>query len=138
MTKKLTILCKSCNNERTFENKYSVRGIYCSHKCQQDYQHKTRIDKWLNENIVPDKRVIKRHIIESRGNMCEECGITEWNNKSIVFELEHIDGNSENNNLENLSLICPNCHSQTSTYKNRNKGNGRHSRRVRYAEGKSY
>ena len=58
--------------------------------------------------------------------------------KKIVFELEHKDGNSENNQPENLCLICPNCHSQTDTYKNRNKGNGRFKRRQRYAEGKSY
>lgn len=41
------------------------------------------------------------------------------------MELEHIDGNSENNDLSNLTLLCPNCHSLTSTYKGRNIGNGR-------------
>jgi 5-methylcytosine-specific restriction endonuclease McrA len=54
------------------------------------------------------------------------------------MDLEHIDGNSLNNNLENLSLICPNCHSQTATYKGANKGNGRYYRKIRYQEGKSY
>jgi 5-methylcytosine-specific restriction endonuclease McrA len=54
------------------------------------------------------------------------------------IELEHIDGNSENNVLSNLKLICPSCHSLTSTYKNLNKGKGRHKRRERYKEGKSY
>ena len=46
--------------------------------------------------------------------MC--CGITEWNNKPIVLQLHHIDGNHNNNNLENLQLLCPNCHSQTENY----------------------
>ena len=54
------------------------------------------------------------------------------------MELDHIDGNRTNHKLENLRMLCPNCHSQTSTYKGRNKGNGRHSRKVRYQEGKSY
>jgi 5-methylcytosine-specific restriction endonuclease McrA len=54
------------------------------------------------------------------------------------MELEHIDGNSENNSLDNLSIICPNCHSQTPTYKGANKGKGRHYRRVRYSQGKSF
>jgi len=67
-----------------------------------------------------------------------ECGITEWNGKEIVLELEHIDGNSLNNTEENLSLLCPNCHSQTDTYKGKNKGSGRHYRKVRYQKGKSY
>ena len=54
------------------------------------------------------------------------------------MELEHKDGNSSNNSLDNVCLLCPNCHSQTDTYKNKNKGNGRHYRRLRYSEGKSY
>ncbi|HVY53532.1 MAG TPA: HNH endonuclease, partial [Gammaproteobacteria bacterium] len=70
--------------------------------------------------------------------ICTECKITEWNGKSITLELEHKDGDSGNNKPENLCLNCPNCHSQTSTYKSKNRGNGRHSRRKRYKEGKSY
>ena len=64
-------------------------------------------------------------------------GINEQKQK-IVLELEHIDGNSDNNDLKNVCLICPNCHSQTDTYKGKNVGQGRHYRRVRYAEGKSF
>lgn len=52
--------------------------------------------------------------------------------------MDHIDGNSENNDLDNLRLICCNCDAQTSTYKAKNIGKGRHYRRQRYAEGKSY
>jgi hypothetical protein len=58
--------------------------------------------------------------------------------KPLVVEVEHKDGNSENNAPENVCLLCPNCHSQTDTYKAKNKGKGRHSRRMRYQEGKSY
>jgi len=69
-----------------------------------------------------------------------ECG---WKEKNVVtgnipIELEHIDGNSENNLLTNLKLLCPNCHSLTPTYKALNVGNGRHKRRERYKDGKSY
>lgn len=138
MSKTQIIICKNCDKEHIVSNKHSCTNTYCSIKCQQEYQHKQKIQLWFNEGVVPGKKTIKRHVVSSRGNKCEECGITEWNNKTIVFELEHKDGNSENNELTNLSLLCPNCHSQTATYKNRNKGNGRHSRRVRYAEGKSY
>ncbi len=69
---------------------------------------------------------------------CECCGIDSWNGKSISLELDHKDGDSENNSLENLSILCPNCHSQTDTYKSKNKGNGRHSRMRRYYDGKSF
>lgn len=51
---------------------------------------------------------------------CEECGLTKWNNKSIPFELDHVDGNSSNNVIENLKILCPNCHSQTATHAGKN------------------
>lgn len=48
---------------------------------------------------------------------CEECGINPiWNGKILVMHLDHIDGDSSNNLLENLRILCPNCHSQTETY----------------------
>jgi hypothetical protein len=138
MGKTGTIICKNCNKEHFVTNVYSSKGKYCSQKCQHEYTRKDKIKSWLEEGIVPDKRQIKKYIIDTYGNKCYTCNIVEWNNKPIVFDLEHIDGNSENNNIENLCLICPNCHSQTPTYKGANKGNGRHYRRQRYAEGKSY
>ena len=106
---------------------------YCNTSCQMDYNMHQSI-----KNNNASSTTIKRFLIKEYGNKCWTCNITEWNNKSIVMELEHIDGNSENNDLKNLSLICPNCHSQTPTYKGANKGNGRHYRRIRYAQGKSY
>jgi len=69
-----------------------------------------------------------------------ECGWDKRNplSNKIPIELEHIDGNSENNMLENLKLLCPNCHSLTPTYKALNTGNGRAFRRERYKIGKSF
>jgi 5-methylcytosine-specific restriction endonuclease McrA len=52
---------------------------------------------------------------------CEECGIEEWQGKPITMHLDHIDGNSKNHKLDNLRVLCPNCHSQTDTYCGRNK-----------------
>jgi len=53
---------------------------------------------------------------------CSECQLTTtWNNKPIVLELDHIDGNSQNNLLSNLRWLCPNCHSQTNTFRGRNR-----------------
>ena len=63
------------------------------------------------------KRLISNQIKEYK---CENCGIVEWNNKPISLELHHIDGDHNNNFLDNLQILCPNCHSQTFNYRGRN------------------
>lgn len=57
---------------------------------------------------------------ELKSNCCEKCGLNdEWQGKKIVLHLEHINGNHFDNRLENLKILCPNCHSQTETYSKR-------------------
>lgn len=51
-------------------------------------------------------------------NKCEECGIVDWNGKAITLELDHVNGNNTDNRIENLKILCPNCHSQTKTFRN--------------------
>jgi RNA polymerase subunit RPABC4/transcription elongation factor Spt4 len=63
------------------------------------------------------KRLIKENIKYER---CEVCGIEEWNGKLVSFELDHINGVRNDHRINNLRIICPNCHSQTHTYRSRN------------------
>jgi len=63
-------------------------------------------------------------------NHCAICGLNEWQGKPISLHLDHIDGNATHNVLANLRVLCPNCHSQTSTYCGKNK--------KRYAQKKNY
>lgn len=62
---------------------------------------------------------IKKRLIKIRGRKCEKCINSTWNEKPIPLELEHIDGNNRNHNIENLLLLCCNCHAQTPTWRNR-------------------
>ncbi|MFZ9472493.1 MAG: HNH endonuclease signature motif containing protein [Sediminibacterium sp.] len=62
-------------------------------------------------------RLFKEGVKEEK---CEQCGIKEWNGKWFPLELEHKDGNKYNNRLDNLLILCPNCHSQTDTYRAKN------------------
>lgn len=56
---------------------------------------------------------------------CAQCGISNWMGKEIHLQVHHIDGNGYNNELSNLQLLCPNCHSQTDTYAGRNINTGK-------------
>jgi hypothetical protein len=58
-------------------------------------------------------------LIKERGHRCEMCNNTMWNELPITLELEHIDGDKLNNTKDNLKLLCPNCHSQTPTWRRR-------------------
>lgn len=119
--------CLHCNKEHnTFGWKI---GTYCNAACYQDHYYQQRIDAWLidskeglREYGVPGW--IRRYLIETRGYQCEHCNISEWDDKEIVLECDHIDGDSDNANKKNLRLLCPNCHSQTPTYRNKLRDNG--------------
>lgn len=87
---------------------------------------KTWNDKIINENFdsLSYERKKKRVILE-QNNKCNHCGIDSWNGQQIILEIEHKDGNNINNSRNNLEAICPNCHSQTLTWRGKNKKNKR-------------
>ena len=58
----------------------------------------------------------KKELIKIRGCKCEKCNNTEWLNQPIKLELHHIDGDRSNCELNNLQLLCLNCHSYTDNY----------------------
>jgi hypothetical protein len=62
-------------------------------------------------------RLLRAGILE---NQCARCGLTEWEGGRLSMHLDHINGVRNDHRLENLRMLCPNCHSQTPTYGGRN------------------
>mgnify|MGYP002673463662 FL=1 len=76
----------------------------------------------LKENCKHQRTVLRRYVIKNNliPYKCAICGCTMWQGKTLSLELDHINGINNDNRLENLRFLCPNCHSQTSTYGSRN------------------
>lgn len=76
----------------------------------------------FKENCKHNRNCLRRFIIKNGilPYKCAICGAKEWNGKTLSLELDHINGINNDNRLENLRFLCPNCHSQTTTYGSRN------------------
>lgn len=124
--------CKNCGKELNERHK-----IYCDVHCQHEYQYKEYIQKWKNHEVsgLKGQYQLSNHIVhyiwDKYDGKCARCGWHEINPSTgkSPLEIEHIDGDYQNNNEENLILLCPNCHSLTPTYKALNRGNGRKERK---------
>jgi hypothetical protein len=109
---------------------------YCSLRCQHDAQFGMRV-RDLEAGIYPatpwNSSFLRRYLIKKLGARCSKCGWDERNpvTGNPAIEVEHIDGDWKNNRPENLTLLCPNCHALTPTYRALNRGRGRNPRLLR-------
>lgn len=81
----------------------------------------TFIERYLREGIACCTRH-RKYLLQFgiKENRCEKCGISEWNGKPLMCQLHHLNGNRNDNRLANLQMLCPNCHSQTENFQNKN------------------
>lgn len=94
------------------------------------FQNRKRLETFLAGRYPPQACTIawiRRYMIQILGERCSRCGWCERNPraKRVPLELEHIDGDRRNNRPQNLTLLCPNCHALTPTFKALNRGRGR-------------
>lgn len=85
---------------------------------------KRPLEQLLQAGLAVQSTGLRKRLLAEgvKGHHCEACGLTEWRGVPIPLELDHINGLSDDNRLENLRLLCPNCHAQTDTYRGRNIG----------------
>jgi len=76
---------------------------------------------------------LKRRLLEEglKQNRCEECGIEQWRGRRLAMALHHVNGDGTDNRLENLRLLCPNCHAQTENFSGKNRAARRRAREWR-------
>jgi hypothetical protein len=148
--------CSASFNNRGVRRVQTVHDENCAY-CGKPKEklHNKYCDACIEANVYSnqakslDEIKTDRHrrlfLIRENGHQCEVCGLSEWMGQPIPLELDHIDGNPDNNRADNLRILCPNCHAQTEFYKGAaaTEGKGRHSirrakRRKRYKNGESY
>jgi hypothetical protein len=120
-------------NFKTINNKILEWGIDTSHFTGQAWnkgiffkqiKREISLEEILVENSTYlcntkiKKKLFKNKVKE---NKCEKCGIESWNGEEITLELHHINGKNTDNRIENLQILCPNCHSQTPNFSGKNK-----------------
>ena len=102
--------CLNCGNEFTYNDSQSG-GKYCCNACQGEYQVKSklRIGTTLSG-------AMRKYLNKVLGDKCE-CGQGRiWNGIPLTLQIDHRNGNIKDNRIENLRLICPNCHTQTDNW----------------------
>jgi len=118
--KKKDRFCLQCEEKLLKEKKYHNK--FCDSKCSNLYKFENVTLKRFNDGNVSKNTTLRKILINLYGNYCFECKQpNNWNEKELILEVDHIDGNSDNNLPKNLRLLCPNCHSQMPTSKCKHK-----------------
>ena len=102
--------CKNCSEEFKYYPSQK-EGFYCSNKCQGEHKVREAVESgdYTRCNAV----TYFKHFTSYE---CSSCGISDWNGNALTLQIDHIDGDTSNNLVENYRYLCPNCHTQTDTW----------------------
>lgn len=110
---------------RVFKRQATLLGLFKPNPSRKGLPRpasRTCILECLAKGTKDSGSSIKARLIRDghKIDRCEVCNLSpEWNGRVLSLQLDHIDGNHQNNSLENLRIICPNCHTQTDTFSSR-------------------
>ena len=114
-------VCAACGNSR------KTGAKFCSSECASQFRLKP-----FDELKTDEAR--RERLKKELGHVCQLCNLHEWEGQPMPVELDHIDGNPDNNARSNCRLICPNCHALTPTHCGKNIGRFSNTRRQEVAK----
>lgn len=119
--------CANCDKQFIFHPSEASTAKCCSNQCRLEYAWTQKYDKVMQDrgwkpNVT--NNTIRNWFIKFYGNNCMLCGVDadNWQGKPITLIVDHINGDCQNQSLDNVRIVCPNCDSQLDTYKAKNKG----------------
>lgn len=113
-TSKNNHTCPNCKN--VFYSRY-YNAKFCSRRCSNESRKGMFYDGLKTGCKIASQAIQREYLAEKNGNKCSICNIPPvWNDKFLVLQIDHIDGDRKNNTYDNLRLLCPNCHTQTETW----------------------
>ena len=118
-------------NHRIKEEGFDITKLNENRKKKQkiSFRNKIPLNDLLKKNSTYSTKNLKNRILAENliNYTCSECGLGDmWNNKPISLQLDHINGINNDNRLENLRILCPNCHTQTPTF------SGKHRKKIKF------
>jgi hypothetical protein len=150
--KSIADVCRSLNvrptggNYKTVKSKILLWNVNTDHFTGQGWNVGKRFKSFcvkiplsdiLIENSTytnSDRLKIRLYNEGIKEKKCEKCGLSEWLNEKITFELHHCNGNNLDHRIENLKILCPNCHSQTENFRKNLLSVRNEHRKIKYSQ----